>query len=214
MWLKWLKCILELIFLFSIACENRYCCGKSMSLFSHSVMSTDFATPQTVAHQAPLSMGFPSKNTGVGYHFLLQTYWPRYQTHISCTDSQNLYHWATGKPMESQYQPREQPNVTNWPCGELLSWTECACPWTVGCRKCQVARSLQISPLPACRWIQSAPHHVKSSFPLGLHENARGTWKLWRGKLLGTRMDFHAILLEKKTAEFWLQNPCTKSCVT
>ena len=43
-----------------------------MSLFSHSVMSTDFATPQTVAHQAPLSMGFPSKNTGVGYHFLLQ----------------------------------------------------------------------------------------------------------------------------------------------
>ena len=57
-----------------------------MSLFSHSVMSTDFATPQTVAHQAPLSMGFPSKNTGVGYHFLLQTYWPRYQTHISCTD--------------------------------------------------------------------------------------------------------------------------------
>ena len=31
-----------------------------------------FATPWTVAHQAPLSMGFPSKNTGVGCHFLLQ----------------------------------------------------------------------------------------------------------------------------------------------
>ena len=32
-----------------------------------------FATPRTVAHQAPLSMGlFPSKNTGVGCHFLLQ----------------------------------------------------------------------------------------------------------------------------------------------
>ena len=34
--------------------------------------------PQTVAHQAPLSMGFPSgvlpvgKNAGVGCHFLLQ----------------------------------------------------------------------------------------------------------------------------------------------
>ena len=32
--------------------------------FSHSVMS-DSATPWTVAHQAPLSMGSPGKNTGV-----------------------------------------------------------------------------------------------------------------------------------------------------
>ena len=31
-----------------------------------------FATPWTVAHQAPLSMGFPGKNTGGGCHFLLQ----------------------------------------------------------------------------------------------------------------------------------------------
>ena len=29
------------------------------------------ATPWTVAHQAPLSKGFPGKNTGVGCHFLL-----------------------------------------------------------------------------------------------------------------------------------------------
>ena len=28
-----------------------------------------FATPWTVAHQTPLSMGFPGKNTGVGCHF-------------------------------------------------------------------------------------------------------------------------------------------------
>ena len=31
-----------------------------------------FATPWTVSCQAPLSMGFPGKNTGVGCHFLLQ----------------------------------------------------------------------------------------------------------------------------------------------
>ena len=31
-----------------------------------------FATPWTVAYQAPLSMGFPSKNTGVDFHSLLQ----------------------------------------------------------------------------------------------------------------------------------------------
>ena len=30
-------------------------------------------TPWTVACQVPLSMGFSSKNTGVGGHFLLQT---------------------------------------------------------------------------------------------------------------------------------------------
>ena len=29
-------------------------------------------TPWTVARQAPLSMDFPGKNTGVGCHFLLQ----------------------------------------------------------------------------------------------------------------------------------------------
>ena len=35
-----------------------------------------FATPWTVACQAPLSMGFPRQNTGVGCHFLLQGIFP------------------------------------------------------------------------------------------------------------------------------------------
>ena len=39
-------------------------------VLSRSVMS-DSATPWTIAHQAPLSMG-PGKNTGVGCHSLLQ----------------------------------------------------------------------------------------------------------------------------------------------
>ena len=30
------------------------------------------ATPQTAAHQAPLSLGFSRQNSGVGCHFLLQ----------------------------------------------------------------------------------------------------------------------------------------------
>ena len=33
-------------------------------------------TPQTVARQAPLSMGFPGKNTGVGCPALLQGIFP------------------------------------------------------------------------------------------------------------------------------------------
>ena len=35
-------------------------------------MSYSFVTPVTVAYQAPLSMGFPRKNIGLGCHFLLQ----------------------------------------------------------------------------------------------------------------------------------------------
>ena len=35
-----------------------------------------FATPWTVAHQAPLSMGFSRQDTGVGCHFLLQEIFP------------------------------------------------------------------------------------------------------------------------------------------
>ena len=31
-----------------------------------------FATPWNAAHKAPLSMGFPGKNTGAGSHLLLQ----------------------------------------------------------------------------------------------------------------------------------------------
>ena len=34
------------------------------------------ATPWTVAHKAPPSMGFSSKNTGVGCHCLLQGIFP------------------------------------------------------------------------------------------------------------------------------------------
>ena len=41
-------------------------------LFGHWVASNSFLIPWTVAHQAPLAMGFPSKSTGVSCHFLLQ----------------------------------------------------------------------------------------------------------------------------------------------
>ena len=61
-------------------------------------------TPWTIAHQALLSMGFPSKNTGVGYHFLLQGIF-LIQRSNSCL--LHLLHWQAdslileppGKPM-------------------------------------------------------------------------------------------------------------------
>ena len=41
-------------------------------LLSHFSRVRLCATPQMAAHQAPPSLGFSSKNTGVGCHFLLQ----------------------------------------------------------------------------------------------------------------------------------------------
>ena len=45
-----------------------------------------FAIPRTVAYQAPLSMDFPGKNTGVGWYFLLQgIFLTQDQTWVCCT---------------------------------------------------------------------------------------------------------------------------------
>ena len=46
-------------------------CAQLLSHAQH------FATPWTIVHQTPLSMGiFPGKNTGVGCHALLQEIFP------------------------------------------------------------------------------------------------------------------------------------------
>ena len=41
-----------------------------------------FAIPWTVVCQAPLSMGSPSKNTGVGCHFLLEGIFPTQESNL------------------------------------------------------------------------------------------------------------------------------------
>ena len=46
--------------------------GLLLLLLSHFSHVRLCATPQTAAHQAPPSLGFSSKNPGVGCHFLLQ----------------------------------------------------------------------------------------------------------------------------------------------
>jgi len=61
-----------------------------LSHFSHVRL---FVTPWTVAHQAPLSMDSPGKDTGVGCHFLLEG--------IFLTQGSNLHlfcllHWEAG----------------------------------------------------------------------------------------------------------------------
>ena len=62
-----------------------------------------FVTPWTVAHQALLSTGFPSKKTGVGCHFLLQGI-SRDRTQgasVSCIGRQILYHCTTWDKLQT-----------------------------------------------------------------------------------------------------------------
>jgi len=58
----------------------------SVLLFSHSVVSNSFATPWTVAWQAPLSMGFSRQEywSGLPFPSLGESSWPRGQTCVSC----------------------------------------------------------------------------------------------------------------------------------
>ena len=49
-------------------------------------------TPWTVAHQAPLSMGSPGKNTGVGCHFLLQRIFPTQGSNLSLLHCRQIFY--------------------------------------------------------------------------------------------------------------------------
>ena len=59
-------------------------------------MSDSFATPWTVARQAPLSRDFPGKNPGVGCHALLPEIFPTQGSalisYVSCIGRRVLYH--------------------------------------------------------------------------------------------------------------------------
>ena len=78
----------------------------SCECVSRSVMS-DSATPLTVAHQAPLSMGFPGKDTRVGCHFLLQgngSFLTKGSNHGVLHCRPILYHYATWEaPSSTEY---------------------------------------------------------------------------------------------------------------
>ena len=75
-----------------------FVCGYCVQSFSRAWL---FVTPWTVAHQAPLSMGFFSKITGVGGHFLLRGIFPTQGwTRVSRIGRQIHYHWLPpGKPL-------------------------------------------------------------------------------------------------------------------
>ena len=55
-----------------------------------------FVTPKTVAHQAPLSMGFSRQELlkWVALPFSRGSFWPRDSTHLSCTAGKFFTSWA------------------------------------------------------------------------------------------------------------------------
>ena len=87
--------------------ERRKICKKYqwfiwyVCVLSHFSYVQLFVTPWTVANQAPLSMGFSSKDTGVGCHSLLQGIFPTQGSKL------HLLHWQVsslslgppGKPL-------------------------------------------------------------------------------------------------------------------
>ena len=62
---------------------NGYCCCG----FSCLVVSRSFMSPWTIAHQAPLPMGFPRQKywNELPFPFSRGSFWPRDQTGILCT---------------------------------------------------------------------------------------------------------------------------------
>ena len=85
------KCLDSSLLSFSESVSN------NCLLFSREVVSNYFVTPWTVAHQAPLSMGFPQARRleWIAISFSRESSQPRDWTWISCLSRRILYHWAT-----------------------------------------------------------------------------------------------------------------------
>ena len=68
-----------------------YTCGRVYALYGGGGLLAKscpaLATPQTVAHQAPLSMGLSGQESGVDCHFLLQWKFPTQGSNLC------LLHW-------------------------------------------------------------------------------------------------------------------------
>ena len=84
-------------------------------------MSDSFVTPWTVAHQAPLSMGFPRQDTGMGCRFSLQGIFPTQEFNLplllSCNgkvDSLPLVPYGKTKQSINQSKYSNQIFISVW----------------------------------------------------------------------------------------------------
>ena len=93
---------------------------RLLLLFSHSVVSNFFATPWTVACQAPLSMGFPRQENWSGFPVLLQGIFPTQGLNLRLLlGRQILYDWATWEaPLGNCFRDRIHVLFQVWVAGE------------------------------------------------------------------------------------------------
>ena len=73
-----------------------------------------FVTPWTVAHQAPLSVGFPKQEywSELLFHSTGESSWPRDQTHVSFLLSRLFTTEPPGKPQITCVDLSKMPSIT------------------------------------------------------------------------------------------------------
>ena len=81
---------------------------NDVCMLTHSVVSSSFMTPWTVAHQAPLSMDFPRQEywSGLPFSTLGDLLDPGIEpmSHVSCIGRRILYHCATWEAHQQSTQ--------------------------------------------------------------------------------------------------------------
>ena len=94
--------------------ENLEFNSISACMLNHFSCDPLFATPWTVAHQAPLSMGFSRILEWVAMSSSRGSSWPRDWTQGSNPVSLSLQHWQAGSlPLEASAKPRKSVQLTS-----------------------------------------------------------------------------------------------------
>ena len=144
-------------------------------------MSNSFMTSWTVAHQAPLSMGFPGKNTGVGCQFLLQCMKVKSESEVAQS-------WPTlsdpmdRSPPSSSVHGIFQARILEW-VAISFSWgssqprdrthVSCIGRWVLYCWASREARQ---------RGVTLAKHDIQHTHFVRLSLNCQKVKSMWRGE--------------------------------
>ena len=108
----------------------RFCLRVWVCVLSHFNSVQLFSTPWTVAHQAPLSMGFSRQYwSGLPYSFFRRVSQPRNRIHISCIAGGFFTHQESPKILPkgiwspSSHQQHEHRRSSTWILGPVY-WTK------------------------------------------------------------------------------------------
>ena len=123
-------------------CYYRHCTNVTEFLicYMHAqlLIASDSATPQTVAHQAPLSVGFPRQEywSGLPFYPPRASSWFRDQTHVSCTScigKQILNHCITWEALPNLLYLNEnsylEGRLLQFPCKNKIPPS--STPWGI-----------------------------------------------------------------------------------